>query len=59
MTNTGETTLSKVMVENKNKRKLDIENRLNEIEDILLELSFTDPEFQKLVSERNQLLSTQ
>lgn len=59
MADTTLKTISQVMVENKNQRKLDIENRINEIEDILLELSFTDPDFQKLVSERNQLLSTQ
>ena len=51
-------TISQVMVENKNERKIRLEKRLDEIEDILLELPFTDPDFQKLVYERNHILNT-
>lgn len=38
------------------KRKQEAERRLDEIEDILLYLPFTDPQFEILVQERNNLL---
>ena len=39
----------------KQKRQKDMQ-RLDEIEEILLEMPFTNPEFEKLVSERNNIL---
>ena len=38
------------------KRKQEAERKLDEIEDILLDLPFTDPKFETLVQERNNLL---
>lgn len=43
----------KAFVDNNRKKKA--EKRIEEIEEILLELPFTDPNFQKLVQERNNL----
>lgn len=39
-----------------NNRKKNAEKRIAEIEETLLEMPFNDPQFQKLVSERNNLL---
>jgi|GEM_PF-4353630 len=57
MKNEMHKTISQVMVENKNERTIKFEKRVDEIEDILLELPYTDPKFQVLVQERNNILT--
>lgn len=39
-----------------NEKRKKAQERIDEIEDILLELPFNDPQFEKLVYERNNLL---
>lgn len=50
-------TIGQLMVENRAERNRKREKRIEEIEDILLDMSFTDPSFHKLTTERNNLLA--
>jgi len=58
MINTMHKTIFDQMKENRAERREKAEKRIDEIEEILLELPFNDPEFEKLANERNELLIT-
>ena len=57
MTNTMNKTIGKLMEEKAQERKRMREQRIEEIEDMLMEMSFTDPRFHDLTTERNNLLA--
>lgn len=56
MKNTMHKTIGDQMKENRLEKRRNAQKRIDEIEEILLEMPFTDPEFQQLSQERNNLL---
>lgn len=56
MKNTMHKTIGDQMKENRLEKREKAQKRIDEIEEILLEMPFTDPEFQQLSQERNNLL---
>ena len=56
MKNTMHKTIGDQMKENRLEKRRNAQKRIDEIEEILLEMPFTDPKFQQLSQERNNLL---
>lgn len=56
MKNTMHKTIGDQMKENRLEKREKAQKRIDEIEEILLELPFTDPKFETLVQECNNLL---
>lgn len=57
MTNTMHKTIGKLMEENAAARKRKRERRIEEIEEMIMTMSYTDPQFHDLTTERNNLLA--